>query len=118
MPDQQSDQPEVNDAVGTEQKTVDFSKVDYSKAQGARFYANHAQTAVTLFDIRLTFGDVDIGNEGVSAVQTVTILMTPELAVLTHNLLGRAVRQYELSYGKPRLPHVRLAPQQEENQEK
>jgi hypothetical protein len=91
--------------VGQGEKRVNFSDVDYSKSQGAgRFYANHAGTAVTVFDIRLVLSDVDVVGDGVAAVQTLTVLMSPELAQLVHELLGQALQNYTKAFGKPRLP--------------
>jgi hypothetical protein len=97
------DAPEVPE-FATKLTKTNYGKVDFSKSQGIRFYANHVATAITLFEIRLVLSDVDLAGDGVAAVQTVTVLMSPELAKLTHGLLGQAIENYTASHGKLRLP--------------
>jgi hypothetical protein len=83
---------------------ANFGKVDYGTAQGIRFYANHAGVSATLFDIRLLLSDVDVSGDGVKAVQTLAVLMSPELAHLLYMALGKTLKQYGENYGKTRLP--------------
>jgi hypothetical protein len=87
-----------------EERKVQFGNVDYSKTQHLRFYANHVATNATLFEIRLILSDVDVVGTSVAAVQTVTVLMSPEIAKLTHMVLGRSLENYEKLYGETRLP--------------
>lgn len=88
----------------TDERKIHFGKVDYSKTQNLRFYANHVAANATLFELRLVFSDVDIVNNGVSAVQTVNVLMSPELATLAYTVLGRSLDNYKKRYGGTRLP--------------
>ena len=100
--------PDSQPESGPHVKTVNFGKVDYSKTQHGRFYANHVGVNMTLFDIRLILSDVDVAGDGVSAAQTMTVLMTPELAVLVHSILGKTLQNFTASFGKHRLPETAL----------
>ncbi|SPF50688.1 hypothetical protein SBA4_4480008 [Candidatus Sulfopaludibacter sp. SbA4] len=88
----------------TQQKRVHYGNVDYSKAQSVRFYANHVAGNMTLFDIRLILSDVDVVGDHVSAVQTLTLLLSPEVAEMTRIVLEEALTKYGQSFGKVRLP--------------
>jgi hypothetical protein len=103
-------------AVGSEESKVQYGKADFTKSQIHRFYANHVAANVTLFDIRLLLSDVDIAGNEVSAVQTVMVLMSPELATLAHSLLGKALDTYTKAYGRLRVGGDAIK-QAEQNQE-
>jgi hypothetical protein len=97
--------PSSEDLVSeTEHRKVQFGDVDYSKTQHLRFYANHVATNATLFELRLVLSDVDVVGTSVAAVQTLTVLMSPEIAKLTHMVLGRSLENYKKLYGETRLP--------------
>src|SRR5690242_2341412 len=80
-------------------KMADFGQIDYSKSQMGRFYANHAAASVTYFDIRLAFSAVQIDQGRVMADDTLTVLLSPELANIVHAVLGRAIENYVKTYG-------------------
>lgn len=109
-----ADQPD-NEFLA-EEHLVNFGKIEASKAQGFRFYANHVAGSVNLFDIRLVLSDVDVAGDGLRPVQTLTVLMSPELAVLAHATLGRSIENYTKTYGKHRLPDKALAPSPAESE--
>ena len=100
----QSDSAPNTAIVETTERRVQYGKVDLSKAQGLRFYANHVGGNFTLFDIRLVFNDVDVIGDTVTASSTITILMSLELATLTRTVLDQAIKQYTDSFGASRLP--------------
>ncbi len=99
------------DPAGVIEKQVIFQSgdVDYSTAQGMRFYANHAAASATLFDIRLVFSDIEIAGDHLKAIQTLTILMSPELAQMVHALLGRTLQNYKTANGPLRIPEKLLS---------
>jgi|ERR1017187_1039701 hypothetical protein len=91
-----------------ETKPILFSNIDYSKTQGARFYANHISANATMFDVRLLFSDVDIDAEGggLIARNTVTIMMSPELAGILQIALNQALGGYVSTWGPTRIEEV------------
>lgn len=96
-PHSEPGRPEANE--------INYGNVDFTKVQGAgRFYGNHIAGSSSLFDIRLIFSDVDIVNQRVVANQVLTVLMAPELAFLTHKLLGELLERYQRMNGKLRIP--------------
>jgi|ERR1700733_10233138 len=82
------------------------TEVDYTKARHVRFYAEHAGAQITLFDIRLLLSQVDLTetNQKVAARDTLTVLMSPELARMVYDVLGSALETYSTSYGPLRMP--------------
>jgi hypothetical protein len=97
-----------SEPVSMEERKVQFGRVDYSKTNQMRFYANHVAANVTMFELRLILSDVDVVDDGLAAVQTVTVLMSPELAKLTHFVLGKSLDNYIKRFGGTRLPDSAL----------
>lgn len=85
-------------------KTTTFSQVDFSKTQHSRMYVNHVGINSTLFDVRIVLSDVEPGAGAVAALHTLTVLMSPELAKITHLALGTALENYSKMHGEFRLP--------------
>jgi hypothetical protein len=98
--------PEPDVEIKPLRLSVPFGVADYSTTQRGRFYANHASGAVTLFDIRLIFSAVHVDDNSpkVVADDTIDVLMSPELAALVHQVLGKALNNYRETFGKLRLP--------------
>jgi hypothetical protein len=91
-----------------EAKHILFSNIDYSKTEGARFYANHIGASATMFDVRLLFSDVDIDAEagGLIARHTVTVMMSPELAGILQIALNQALGGYVSTWGPTRVEEI------------
>jgi hypothetical protein len=89
-------------------KPILFANVDYSKTQGDRFYANHIAAGATMFDVRLLFSDVDIDAAGkvLLARQTLTVMMSPELAGILQAALNQAMEAYTSTYGQTRTAEI------------
>jgi hypothetical protein len=75
------------------------AEVDYSRAQMVRFYTNHVGAQVSFFDIRLLLSTVRIEDKRLVSDETVTVLMTPELAIVLRQILDKALQSYTTSYG-------------------
>lgn len=107
MSDDVHSQPEGTDAVEITEEAPQIlrnNKVDFSKVEGNfRFYGNHASVSMTPFDLRLMVNDVDVVGGVVTAKQSLTLLMTPELATLIHIILGKSLENHAKNYGPPRL---------------
>ncbi len=89
----------------TQQTTSMASQVDYSNI--ARFYTNHVQANISLFEIRLILNFVHgINSETghLMAGDTMFVSMAPEMAQALHNILGKALEGYTRDYGSLRLP--------------
>lgn len=81
------------------------NQVDYQNI--SRFYANHAQLNVSLFEIRLIFNflaGVNSETGHLMALDTMFVSMSPELAQSAYNLLGKALENYRRDYGQIRIP--------------
>jgi hypothetical protein len=92
---------------------VQFSRIDYTKSQHGRFYANHVATNATLFEVRLVLSDVDVTGDGLSAVSTMTVMMSPELAQVALLSLTNTLETYTKSFGGTRLPEGAIRFRQE-----
>jgi hypothetical protein len=92
---------------------VQFSRIDYTKSQQGRFYANHVASNATLFEVRLVLSDVDVAGDGLSAVSTMTVLMSPELAQVALLSLTNTLETYTKSFGGTRLPEGAIRFRQE-----
>ena len=80
-------------------------EVEYTNV--ARFYANHVQLNMSLFEVRLVMNfihGVNSENNHLMAMETMFISMSPELARATYNILGRALEAYQRQYGNLRFP--------------
>lgn len=73
--------------------------VEYVNIQ--RFYANHFQVNLSLFEIRLVANFLTGVNEKghLVALETMLISLSPETAQAVYNLLGRALESYKSQYG-------------------
>lgn len=81
------------------------NQVDYN--QIGRFYANHAQINLSLFEIRLLANfvtGINSENGHLMASETMMISMSPEMAETVHRLLGKALEAYQRDYGPLRSP--------------
>lgn len=110
-------QPDAKQEAGQlseHQLNVPFGTADYSRTQRGRFYANHASGAVTLFDIRLILSAVHVDEDKVVADDTLDVFMSPELAALVHQVLGKALKNYADTFGKLRLAPPQAEPPQSE----
>jgi hypothetical protein len=98
------DKEKAGISVGPEQQ-ASYSNVDYSKAHLGKFYANHVAAQFTLFDIRLLLSIVDLNAAANQLVgqETLTVFMSPEIAALLHEILGKAIQQYKAKYGDLRM---------------
>jgi hypothetical protein len=102
--------PDSQDVPVTEepQKQAHWSNIDYSATSRTMFYADHVQANITLFDVRLLLSNVRVDSERgmLVAEQTLSLFMSPELADLTHTILGRALESYAKQFGRLRpTPH-------------
>lgn len=82
--------------------TVNLSNIDYSRTQQARFYANHVAAQVNLFDVRLLLSSVHIEGGKLIADETITLMMSPELAVVLQSMLTKSIQNYTDAFGAPR----------------
>ncbi len=68
-----------------------------------KFYANHAAVNISLFEIRLIMSFVNGTNpqapSHLLALESMLLSMSPELAYATHALLGKALENYNKTYG-------------------
>jgi hypothetical protein len=95
--------PQVN--IKTTQVDMGAS-VDYAAgATFSRFYANHTQASVTLFEIRLILNFVTGLNASgrLEAVEALILSLSPELASMLHGLLGKILENYVANFGPLRL---------------
>jgi hypothetical protein len=94
------------EATESQKRTASMAGVvDYTNI--ARFYANHAQINITLFEIRLVMNflsGINPENNHLVALETMFVSMSPELARAVHALLGRALENYARDYGSLRGP--------------
>ncbi len=77
---------------------VDFASI-------TRFYANHTQVNVSLFEIRLVASfvvGINPENHHLLAPESLILSMSPELAASAHRLLGKALEAYAREYGELR----------------
>jgi hypothetical protein len=69
-----------------------------------KVYANNAQFEMSIWDVRLTFGDMTV-SEGKGIVeQAVTVVMSPHHAKALANVLINNVEKYEQRFGEIKLP--------------
>lgn len=94
--------------VRTEQTEVNLAgPIEFAPgANVGRFYANHASSNITLFEVRLLLNFITGNNpEGKLMVQeSLWVSMSPELAYAVHSLLTQALESYRQNYGELRLP--------------
>ena len=80
-------------------KTVNFSNIDLSHSQHARFYANHVAVQVTFFDFRLLLSTVHVENGTLIADETLNVLLSPEMAKVLKDVLENSLQQFTALYG-------------------
>lgn len=73
----------------------------------SKFYANHAQVNISLFEIRLVMNfvtGVSSADGHLVALEQMLVAMSPELAKAVHGMLGKALESYVNDYGNIRGP--------------
>lgn len=91
--------PEHDPGFDQAKQTTTFGNIDYSRSQQARFYANHIASQVTLFDVRFLLSNVHLEHGTLIADETISVLMSPELALLLAQTAAQAVKNYNDSFG-------------------
>jgi hypothetical protein len=94
---------------GTKVTASMANTVDYGNL--GRFYANHVQVNVSLFEIRLIMNfvmGINPASQHLQALDTMYISMSPELAAATYALLGQAIENYKKDYGSLRSPEAKI----------
>jgi hypothetical protein len=69
-----------------------------------KIYANNAQVESSIWDVRLTFGDMTVSEGKANVEQLVTIVMSPQLAKALANVLTNNIAKYEQEIGAILLP--------------
>jgi hypothetical protein len=71
-------------------------------------YANHANVSISLWDVALTFGEIEGERDGKAVIsQTVRVNMSKELAKVLLALLGQHLFAYESEIGEIVLPDLK-----------
>src|SRR5437016_8828837 len=97
---QMPDEPKLNEPEITETKSHwnTANQVEFGPgAMAGRFYTNHIQANVTMFEVRVTFNFVTGVNEKSGRLlgqESLMVSMAPELASALHALLGRSIENY------------------------
>ncbi len=89
-------------------------QVEIETARSERFvvlYANNAEIETSVWDFRLTFGELRKAGSKLVAEQSATIIMSPQHAKALAGVLASNVREYEKKVGEIKLPMREEAPQ-------
>ena len=100
MPEEQaSTAPPQSEVSGKEPQSypIDFGQADYR-----RFYANHVQSSMSLFELRLILSNIqgfDQERGKLVADEALHVIMSPELAWGLLGVLRNALHDYVKAYG-------------------
>lgn len=90
-----------------ETKTVANMANQVDAVNLSKFYANHANVNISLFEIRLVLNfvtGVNPENGHLYALEQMLVAMSPELTKAVHGMLGKALESYTHDYGSIRGP--------------
>ncbi len=90
----------------TSKKLVNRTMKRTQAANHLSIYANNAQMQVSLYDVKIAFGQVtEVEEKHVAFEDQVTVILSPQHAKVLAGLLVQNVAQYEKQFGEIKIPN-------------
>jgi hypothetical protein len=92
--------PDIEQRTTLKPEDMNFVRSD----KFIRVYANNTQIEATVWDVRLTFGDMTVSEGKVTVEQILAVVISPQHAKALVNVLANNIAKYEQDIGEIKLP--------------